>query len=165
MPDNAENASLPYPTQAEIMGWVRIKFPTKTSAVHRAMKLGEEAGEVLGAVTKMDEGRKTKADLGQELAQAVICCMGLAEAVGIDLDQEVRQEWARVGRPVLDAALCLQPMGSKPYYLNQDQWEASRCHCRRPWGHKGTHHCGDAAHNDGRPLPEAAPDTGREVAE
>lgn len=165
MPDSAK--SLPYPTQTQIMEWVRIKFPTKTSVVHRAMKLGEEAGEVLGAVTKMDEGRKTKADLGQELAQAVICCMGVAEAAGIDLDQEVRREWDRAGRPVLDVApkhsctpgligsaygcpVCMpETSPTEPVVDLMAALEASLARAK------------EDAHNDRLRAAETGPDTGR----
>jgi len=85
------------PTQAQTLEWVRRQWPGHTDPRSRALKLGEEAGEVLGAVVKMDEGRKTLADLAMELAQLVICAMALAESAGIDLEQAIAAEWERVG--------------------------------------------------------------------
>lgn len=81
------------PTQAEVLAWVRERWPNHTTPVWRAMKLGEEAGEVLGAVVKESVGLKTKSDIATETAQAVLCAMALAESVGFNLQQAIMVEW------------------------------------------------------------------------
>ena len=84
-----------FPTQADTLAWVASRWPDRTSPIWRAAKLCEESGEVIAAVIKIDEGRKTPADLARETAQAVICCMALAESSGFDLWTEVAAEYAR----------------------------------------------------------------------
>ena len=81
------------PTQAEVLEWTRARWPNHCDPRSRALKLGEEAGEVLGAVVKMSEGRKTLSDLATELAQLRLCAMALAESAGIDLDKATAAEW------------------------------------------------------------------------
>lgn len=79
--------------QADVLAWAAKRWPDGVDVQSRALKLAEEAGEVIGAVVKMPEGRKSKADLAIELAQLVMCAKGLAEAAGIDLDAAVSSEW------------------------------------------------------------------------
>lgn len=82
------------PTQAQCFAWAhRRGHPLSLEA--RALKLGEEAGEVQGAVIKIPEGRKTLADLKQEAAQLVLCILTLAEAGGFSLWEAVAAEAAR----------------------------------------------------------------------
>lgn len=81
------------PTQAQTLEWVRERWPDRTDPMWRALKLGEEAGEVQGAVVKMGQGRKTLADLATETAQLVICAMALAESAGFDLTSAIAAEW------------------------------------------------------------------------
>lgn len=94
MTDRAR-AGLVAPTQADVLAWVVARWPGRGTPHWRASKLCEEAGEVMGAVIKMDEGRKTLADLAQESAQATICLMALAESAGFDLMAEVAKEYDR----------------------------------------------------------------------
>lgn len=82
------------PTQADVLAWVAERWPDRVSVVWRAMKFGEESGEVLGAVVKESIGLKTKADIAQESAQASLCLMALAEAAGFDLNAAIITEWA-----------------------------------------------------------------------
>lgn len=82
------------PTQRQVLDWVRRHYPSKADPEGRALKLGEEAGGVQGAVIKIAEGRKTIEDLRTELAQLALCTMGLAESVGVDLQAAVGSEWA-----------------------------------------------------------------------
>lgn len=82
------------PTQADVLAW-RAKRDLRTDIDGCALKLGEEAGEVLGALIKMGEGRKTINDLRMEVAQTVICAMGVAEAAGFDVFDAVADEWER----------------------------------------------------------------------
>lgn len=100
-PGSAEGASsgdpVNEPTQAQTLAWVRERWPDRTDPMWRALKLGEEAGEVQGAVVKMGEGRATLADLMTETAQLVICAMALAESAGFDLQLAIAAEWQRCG--------------------------------------------------------------------
>lgn len=83
------------PTQAEVLEWVAARWPDMTTTEWRAIKVGEESGEVLGAVIKAALGLKPRSEIGVEAAQTVLCLMALAAAEGFDL-------WAggchRVGR-------------------------------------------------------------------
>lgn len=88
------------PSQQEVLAWTRQRWPDKCDPVSRAMKVGEEAGEVIGAVVKMNEGRKTKADLAFECAQLVLCVQALAESAGFDLAEYVEAEWQTIQRRV-----------------------------------------------------------------
>lgn len=88
------------PRQADVLAWVMTRWPNAADPRSRALKLAEEAGEVVGAVVKMGEGRKTKSDLGFELAQLVLCSMALAESADIDLGEYVAAEWETVQRRV-----------------------------------------------------------------
>lgn len=83
------------PAQVTCLDWVRDKWPDRTTPIWRAAKLCEEAGEVIGAVIKTDEGRKTIDDVKMETAQVVICALALAESVGFDLWQAVVDEYDR----------------------------------------------------------------------
>lgn len=85
-----------FPTQEKVMAWVRRQGFSETIEA-RTMKLAEEAGEVVGAVVKIPEGRKTMDDLAQELAQLVICAMGVAQAADMELWHAVEEEWERMG--------------------------------------------------------------------
>jgi NTP pyrophosphatase (non-canonical NTP hydrolase) len=89
--------ALEIPTQAQTLDWVKDLWPDKTDPSCRALKLGEEVGEVLGAVIKITEGRKTLVDLATETAQLVICAMALAESAGFDLRSAIAAEWERCG--------------------------------------------------------------------
>lgn len=83
--------------QEDVLAWVRERWPAYTAPIWRAAKLGEEAGEVLGAVIKSQEGVGGKGliDVAQETAQVVLCAMALAESCGFDLAHEVEVEWER----------------------------------------------------------------------
>jgi NTP pyrophosphatase (non-canonical NTP hydrolase) len=81
------------PSPTDVIEWVRQRWPHACTVESRALKLAEEAGEVVGAVVKMSEGRKTLADLATECAQAVMCLKGIAGAAGFDLDAAVTAEW------------------------------------------------------------------------
>lgn len=83
----------PMPRQAEVLAWVAARWPEYTSVEWRAMKVGEEGGEVLGAVIKASLGLKPRSEIAVESAQTVVCLMALAEAEGFDLWAAVREEW------------------------------------------------------------------------
>lgn len=94
-PDYAGAYLMAYPSQRDAFEYVRERWPWATDPQSRALKLGEEAGEVQGAVIKMSEGRKTLADLQMELAQLVLCAMALAESAGFDLQEALGREYER----------------------------------------------------------------------
>ena len=59
---------------------------------HRAMKLTEEAAEVVKYLTRKAEGR-SPGDLDHELADVVIAACGVASAAGIDLEAAIEARW------------------------------------------------------------------------
>lgn len=81
------------PSQADMLAWVAARWPDHVSPVWRAVKVGEEAGEVLGAVVKESIGLKPKSAIEVEAAQVVLCVMALAESCGFDLWAAVAAEW------------------------------------------------------------------------
>lgn len=89
------STEIPFPTQKQTLDWVASKWADRTTPIWRAAKLCEEAGETIGAVIKLDEGRKTLDDIKMETAQVVICAMALAESVGFDLWDAVVGEYLR----------------------------------------------------------------------
>lgn len=86
------------PDQADVFAWVQRTFPDMTAPIHRAAKLAEEAGEVVGAVIKIAEGRKTKFDLADELGDLMLCALALADSAGIDLLAAAAMRWEYVNR-------------------------------------------------------------------
>ncbi len=81
------------PSQAEVLAWVAERWPAHVTPVWRAVKVGEEAGEVLGAVIKADLGIKRRSAIRTETAQLIVCAMALAEAEGFDWQEAVADEW------------------------------------------------------------------------
>lgn len=81
------------PTNDEVLAWVRERWPHRCDLTNRAMKLGEEAGEVIGAVVRIEEGRGSTDHLAKELAQLVMCIKGIAAIAGIDVETAVANEW------------------------------------------------------------------------
>lgn len=84
------------PTNDEVLAWVRERWPERCDLTSRAMKLAEEAGEVVGAVVRIEEGRGSLAHLTQELAQLVMCIKGVAAIAGIDMEAAVDTEWTNM---------------------------------------------------------------------
>lgn len=82
------------PDGDQVMDWVRRKFPDRSDMEARAAKLAEEAGEVVGAVNRIVEGRGKPGHLATELAQLHMCLVSLASVAGIDLEQAIAAEWA-----------------------------------------------------------------------
>lgn len=58
-----------------------------------ANKLGEECGEVLGAVVKIPEGRATEQDLKDELGDVLIVISQFASMLNTTLDELVTQRF------------------------------------------------------------------------
>ena len=77
--------------------WRETRYPG-TSLEHRALKVGEEAGEVQRCVTRAAEGRSggTLANLRQEVADLVIAACGVASGAGFDLSDALRDRLAEI---------------------------------------------------------------------
>ena len=71
------------PSQAEVLAWVAERWPEHVTVPWRAIKVGEEAGEILGAVIKADLGIKPRSAIRTETAQTVICAMALGRGRGL----------------------------------------------------------------------------------
>ena len=84
------------PSNVEVLEWARARWPERCGLGDRAKKLAEEAGEVMGAVVRIEEGRGSKEHLAQELARLVMCIKGVAAAADIDVDAAVEAEWAEM---------------------------------------------------------------------
>lgn len=97
--------SAPLPSDAEVLAWVRARWPHRAHADARAMKLAEEAGEVVGQVTRVIEGRGSVEAIAKEMAQTVMCLKGLAAIYDIDIDSAVRDEWAEMQTRQWEGAL------------------------------------------------------------
>ncbi|MGI8792387.1 MAG: MazG nucleotide pyrophosphohydrolase domain-containing protein [Acidimicrobiales bacterium] len=82
--------------QSEVAAWQRDLWPNYTDPARKALKFTEEAGEVAGAVIKMEGGFKDIDDLRGELGDAVISLVALADAVGVDLETTIADRWAQV---------------------------------------------------------------------
>ena len=70
-----------------------------TSLAHWALGIAEEAGEVAGVVYAMDhrpQKGKTMQDLADEIADVVSYCDLLAQRIGRNLDDVLRDKWNRV---------------------------------------------------------------------
>lgn len=76
--------------QAAVAKWQDVDG---ASRLLKAGKLCEEAGEVMGAVVKMREGRRTVGDLADELADVLIVAAGLAALADVDLGAAVARRW------------------------------------------------------------------------
>jgi len=79
--------------QDEVGPWQRTRWPMTATVERTAMKVGEEAGEVLGAVIKCGEGRRTVEDVANELADVLITACACADLHGIDLQDAVSRRW------------------------------------------------------------------------
>jgi phosphoribosyl-ATP pyrophosphohydrolase len=82
--------------QGAVGVWRDARWPMNKTVDRSAMKVAEEAGEVVGAAVKMAEGRASMWNLATEAADTVIALYGLAHAAGFDLDLHVRERWAEV---------------------------------------------------------------------
>lgn len=82
--------------QQQVAVWQAETFPDHQHPLVKAGKVAEEAGEVVGAVIKVLDGRRRVEDVAAEAAEVVVCLLGLAESLGFDLDVAVQEQWATV---------------------------------------------------------------------
>lgn len=74
---------------------IATKFPS-ADAFTQACKVAEEAGEVVGAVIKQREDRRTEQDVLDELADTIIAATAALQSRGVDASREVETRWAEV---------------------------------------------------------------------
>lgn len=82
--------------QLEVGPWQRERWPMTATRERATLKLGEEAGELLGAVVKLEEGRRTPQDVRDEIGDVLIALASVADLHGFDLHDCVAQRWAEV---------------------------------------------------------------------
>jgi len=82
----------------EVEEWNRRNFPRWWGhELHPSLianKVGEEAGEVLGEVTRLQEGRGSLDKLAEEVGDAVISLASLCAALGVDMEKAVWDRWS-----------------------------------------------------------------------
>jgi NTP pyrophosphatase (non-canonical NTP hydrolase) len=76
---------------------IEKRWPTST-AFKQVAKVGEEAGEAIGAAIKHDEGRKTEQHVRDELADTIIAAIGALQARGADAAETVLDRWVEVSK-------------------------------------------------------------------
>lgn len=85
----------------QVAPWHAEKFPG-VSLDRVGLKFAEEAGEVAGALVKIEEGRLTLDDLAGEIGDATICLARICTMAGLDYSTVVAERWAEVReRPVV----------------------------------------------------------------
>ncbi|BBY78914.1 hypothetical protein H7I53_18120 [Mycolicibacterium pulveris] len=77
--------------------WTHVtqRWPTSTPFT-QACKVAEEAGEVVGAVIKQREGRRTEEAVLDELADTVIAAISAIQARSDSAEQVVLDRWVQV---------------------------------------------------------------------
>jgi NTP pyrophosphatase (non-canonical NTP hydrolase) len=80
--------------QAEVWAMTQELFPHRADPRSRALKFAEEAGEVVGAVVKHDEGRMSLDDIESEIADATIVLASLCGSLGLDYAAVLRRWWS-----------------------------------------------------------------------
>ena len=80
--------------QADSETW-RVGTYGDRSIEHRAMKLTEEAAEVVKVLTRTAEGRPA-GDMASELGDVFISLCSVASKAGIDLELAVIERWAQI---------------------------------------------------------------------
>lgn len=74
---------------------IKDRWPT-ADQFSQACKVAEEAGEVVGAVIKQREGRRTEDDVLDELADTVIAAIAAIQARGVAAELVVMDRWVQV---------------------------------------------------------------------
>jgi NTP pyrophosphatase (non-canonical NTP hydrolase) len=109
--------------QRESGEWRRAAYPDTATGPLQALGMAEEVGEVCHAVLKNVQQirgydtEKTRAEVGDGLADVIIYACGVADYYGVDLDAELARVWNHVrdrnitqgsmgnGNPVVDPAI------------------------------------------------------------
>lgn len=88
--------------QRESHKWRQKAYPTTSTPELQTLGMAEEVGEVAHAVLKNVQGirgydlEKTKAEVGDGLADVIIYACGIASAFGLDLEDELLKAWTHV---------------------------------------------------------------------
>lgn len=64
----------------------------------RVAKVGEEGGEVVGALIKRLEGRAATSDVLDELGDVILAALGAADQLGVAASTLIADRWATVSR-------------------------------------------------------------------
>ena len=80
--------------QMEVWQFCAARFDSDPRA--RAMKFAEEAGELVGAVVRLLEGRGSRSDVQDEAGDVVVTLAALLAAVDVALVDAVYCRWAEV---------------------------------------------------------------------
>lgn len=75
----------------EVGAWQREKG--WLDVLLKGAKLGEEAGEVIGALFKFSRGQDTVEHVAKEVGDVIIVLAGICDLLGIDLDDAIRSTW------------------------------------------------------------------------
>ena len=81
----------------DVWGHVIHRWPTSTP-FKQCAKVAEEAGEVVGAAIKLDEGRRTEQDVLDELADTIIAAIAAIQARKRDPRRVVSDRWIEVSQ-------------------------------------------------------------------
>lgn len=92
MPDFTEPGRFEFP---DIWAHIAQRWPS-ADPFSQACKVAEEAGEVVGAVIKQREGRRTEDDVLDELADTVIAAVAAIQARHDCAELVVLDRWQQV---------------------------------------------------------------------
>lgn len=84
----------------QLREWQQYNFPDRTK-ISAALGLAEEVGEVCRAVLKQDQGirgtfEEWQVEIGKEISDVAIKLCDVANACGINLDNEIWNRWQEV---------------------------------------------------------------------
>ena len=81
--------------QDEIRNWQWARFPCDEET-RAAGKVCEEAGELMGAVIRLKEGRSAMSNIAEEFGDVFISLMGVANFYGFDAMNVIEARWETV---------------------------------------------------------------------
>lgn len=97
---------------------VRARWPQTFDIVHEGLALGEEAGEVLRAILKRDEGTRGtpeewSAEIKKEVGQAMMVLFGIADLEGFSLIDAMAAAFdALLAKPLTEPAFPTDSIGT-----------------------------------------------------
>lgn len=112
MTSSGEVAAFAHPRQHPALPGVPVDLDTLARAVGehldqlgiqrsdwaRVAKVGEEGGEVVGALIKRLEGRAATSDVLDELGDVILAALGAADQLGVAASTLIAERWASVSR-------------------------------------------------------------------
>lgn len=95
--DNLRRVLSQFETEEQIINRkLSERFPNADTLKDVGLKLGEEAGEVQGAIVKLPEGRATTQDLKDEIGDVLICLSRLAASLDCTLEGLRAERWKQI---------------------------------------------------------------------